>query len=383
MIWRTLLWRGGPWGARPRFQRAALGVVWAAFVLFPLVNAAASRAPVLQKVAVIVATVLFVAGYVLLIVWQRRAGDTRAAVILAGMLILAVFVTAVQNAGWGFLFIYCSACCGLLRGSRLGFAGVAVCTFLAALVPALAGGGPGDSIGYGASAAGIGLLMLLVRDLRVRNEELSEARAELARTAVARERERFARDLHDLLGHSLSVIALKAELAGRLVLVDGERAAAEVADIESVARQALAEVRETVGGFRRPTLDVELEGARVALEAAGIEASVERPSVTLNEEVEAVLGWTVREGATNVIRHSAARHCRVRLTAGGRLVGLEVVDDGRGGAGVNGHGGTGLAGLRDRVAAVGGTLSAGSQAAGGYRLLVEVPLASGAGDGGA
>ncbi|HWD64077.1 MAG TPA: histidine kinase dimerization/phosphoacceptor domain-containing protein [Solirubrobacteraceae bacterium] len=128
---------------------------------------------------------------------------------------------------------------------------MAVCTALAALLPAVSGGVYGDSVGYGASSAGVGLLMLLIRDLRVRNEELNQARAELARTAVAHERERFARDLHDLLGHSLSVIAIKAELARRLAPVDGERAAAEVADIETVARQALSEVRDAVSGYRR------------------------------------------------------------------------------------------------------------------------------------
>jgi two-component system sensor histidine kinase DesK len=372
-VWRAPFWGPGPWGERPWFQRTAMRGVWVAFVIFPLVNAATSRASITQKVAVIVATVLFVAGYAGLVGWQRQASDARAAVVLAGMLALAALLTALQGAAWGFLFIYCSACCGLLRGSRLGFTGVAVCTTLAALVPALSGGGYGDSIGYGASSAGIGLLMLLIRDLRVRNDQLSEARAELAQTAVARERERFARDLHDLLGHSLSVIAIKAELARRLAPIDGERAAAEVADIESVARQALAEVRDAVSGFRRPTLDVELEGARVALEAAGIEAEVERPSVELNEDVEAVLGWAVREGATNVIRHSAARRCSVRLTADLERAGLEVLDDGRGPNGA-GAGGNGLAGLRDRVAAVRGSVDAGPQAGGGFRLFVEVPL---------
>ena len=100
--------------------------------------------------------------------------------------------------------------------------------------------------------------MVLMRDLRVRNEELTEARAELARAAVAQERERFARDLHDLLGHTLSVIALKAELAGRLLPGDPERAAAEVGEVEQVARQALSEVRDAVSGYRQPTLEGEI-----------------------------------------------------------------------------------------------------------------------------
>jgi two-component system sensor histidine kinase DesK len=376
-IWRTMFWRGGPWGERPPFQRAAMGTMWIAFLIFPLVDALLVHAGVILKLATILATLLFLTGYVLMIGWQRTAGDAVAGTTLAAMLALAAFLTLVQDPAWGFLFIYCAACCGLLRGSRLGFTGVAVCTTLAAVLPALGGGIGGNSIGYGASAGGVGLLMLLIRDLRTRNSELNEARAELARVAVAHERERFARDLHDLLGHSLSVIAIKAELARRLAPVDGERAASEVADIETVARQALAEVREAVSGYRRPVLDVELEGARVALEAAGIRAEVERAPVALGEEVEAVLGWAVREGATNVIRHSSARHCHFRLTADASRAGLEVVDDGHGPNGSGPAAGNGLSGLRDRVDAVHGSLTAGANGAGGYRLSVEIPLAGG------
>ena len=172
--------------------------------------------------------------------------------------------------------------------------------------------------------------MVLMRDLRMRNAELTEARAELARTAVAQERERFARDLHDLLGHTLSVIALKAELAGRLLPDRPEQAATEVHEVEQVARAALGEVRQAVSGYRQPTLDGELAGARMALSAAGIRAEVERAPVTLDPEVEAVLAWAVREGATNVIRHSGAKRCTVRISAGLADAGVEVIDDGRG-----------------------------------------------------
>jgi two-component system sensor histidine kinase DesK len=222
------------------------------------------------------------------------------------------------------------------------------------------------------------MLMLLVRDLRTRNEELSEARAELAELAVARERERFARDLHDLLGHSLSVIAIKAELAGRLLPAQPERAAGEVRDVERVARQALADVREAVSGYRQPTLQGELAGARMALAAAGIEAEVHAGETAIGAEAEAVLAWAIREGATNVIRHSAARRCELRVTADGARATVEVIDDGRGPNGAA-PGGQGLSGLRERVAAVQGSLAAGPQAGGsGYRLRVEVPTAPGA-----
>jgi two-component system sensor histidine kinase DesK len=239
--------------------------------------------------------------------------------------------------------------------------------------------------------------MVLVRDLRTRNEELTEARAELARLAVAEERERFARDLHDLLGHSLSVIALKAELAGRLLPDRPDEASDEVAELEQIARGALTEVREAVSGYRQPTLDGELDGARMALSAAGIEAEVERPSVPLDPAVEAVLAWTVREGATNVIRHSGASRCTVRIGAGLGEASVEVVDNGVGAAdnGVgaaawngggdrndlagrvgpadNRTGGHGLAGLAERAEVLRGKLESGSLPGGGYRLFVCVP----------
>ena len=205
-----------------------------------------------------------------------------------------------------------------------------MCAVLAGVCSAIGGADGGTAISYVASSAGIGMLMLVMRDLRVRNMELNEARAELADMAVAEERERFARDLHDLLGHSLSVIALKAELAGRL-LADGPPAAArEVAELEQVARTALGEVRDAVSGYRQPTLDGELAGARMALSAAGIQADVQESRVSLDPAVEAVLAWAVREGATNVIRHSGARHCTFKVSASLTDAGVEVIDDGHG-----------------------------------------------------
>jgi two-component system sensor histidine kinase DesK len=234
----------------------------------------------------------------------------------------------------------------------------------------------GAIFGFATPTLGIGMLMLVVADLRTRNRELHAARAELARLAVADERARFARDLHDLLGHSLSVIALKAELAGRLMREQPAEAAGHVSEIEQVARGALTEVREAVSGYRQPTLDDEIAGAKMALSAAGIEAEIERPAVTFDPAIEAVLAWTVREGATNVIRHSGAGHCSVKVLAGLGEVGVEVLDDGPGceDAVANGHDGHGLEGLRERVARLHGQVEAGTGAAGGYRLAVRVPV---------
>jgi two-component system sensor histidine kinase DesK len=150
-----------------------------------------------------------------------------------------------------------------------------------------------------------------------------------------------------------------------------------VADVERVARQALAEVREAVSGYRRTTLEAELAGARVALEAAGIGWSAQVDPGPLPQQVEDALAWTVREGSTNVLRHSHARHCAVRIERRDGRVRVELLDDGRGAQSATGdglHGGSGLAGLAERIAARGGSLAAGTRPEGGFRLRVELPL---------
>ena len=285
----------------------------------------------------------------------------------------AIALTLASGPGWAFLFTYCTAVVALFSSAEVGWLWVVACAALAALCSRHRRGSASAVITYGVTSLGIGLLMVLMRDLRVRNEELSAARAELADAAVAQERERFARDLHDLLGHSLSVIALKAELAGRLLPARPEQAATEVGEVEQVARQALSEVRLAVSGYRQPTLEGELAGARMALAAAGIEAEVNVPKVTLQPDVEAVLAWAIREGATNVIRHSRAGRAAIRVTAGLADASVEVVDDGARGDRRRGaeagdaaagptrgrHAGHGLDGLRERAEAIDGRVEAG------------------------
>jgi two-component system sensor histidine kinase DesK len=231
--------------------------------------------------------------------------------------------------------------------------------------------------GMGLGLLGIGAAMVVMGEMMRANRELHAARAEVARLAVADERARFARDLHDLLGHSLSVISLKAQLARRRLPDDPQTAAADVADIEAVTREALRSVRAAVSGYHRPALDAELEGARTALGAAGIETTIERPDVELSPEVEAVLAWTVREAATNVIRHSGATHSAIRFVPALDQASIEVVDDGRGANGDHPGGGTGLAGLEARVRHAGGRLEAGPRDDGpGFRVRAVVPVGS-------
>lgn len=214
---------------------------------------------------------------------------------------------------------------------------------------------------------------------------LHAARKEIARLAVMTERLRIARDLHDLLGHNLSLIALKSELARRLVTIAPERAIVEIGDVEHVARTMLQEVREAVGNYRQPTLSSELQGAREILSAAGIACLTEGDeSATsgLATPVEAALAWAVREGVTNVIRHSRARECVIRVTRQRQTAGVEIIDDGAGNGAGDGAGndrGNGLRGLAERVDALGGQFEAGPRSGGGFRLAVSVPLVQRAG----
>ena len=195
------------------------------------------------------------------------------------------------------------------------------------------------------------------------NRELSEARAEVARLAAENERTRIARDLHDLLGHSLTTITVKAGLARRLAERDPARAAQEIGEVEALTRSALGDVRAAVAGYRDVTLAGELASAREVLRAAGIEADAPR-AIEVDPAHAELFGWVVREGVTNVVRHSRAQTCTIAVGPDW----LEIADDGRGGA--NGAG-SGLAGLRERVAAAGGTVRAESTGR-GWRLRVDM-----------
>ena len=184
---------------------------------------------------------------------------------------------------------------GLTLAQREAMVAIVASALLGSLTQTL-WGDDGNAFAVGATTIGIGVMMIGFSRLIHANEELLEARDDLARLAVAEERLRFARDLHDLLGHSLSVIVLKAELAGRLLPGDPEKAEGHVADMREVARAALGEVRDAVSGYRRPTLAGELAGARAALEAAGIAPQLDDVEVDLPPDTEAVLAGPSARG---------------------------------------------------------------------------------------
>lgn len=241
------------------------------------------------------------------------------------------------------------------------------------------------SLAYGTFLSGFVVSVIIMLFQAV--AQLKSTRQELARNAVAEERLRFSRDLHDLLGHTLSVVVVKAEAARRIAGRDLDAALTQVGDIEAVGRQALTEIREAVTGYREGSLATELDRARSALAASDIEVVLHESGPPLPPQTEALLGWVVREGVTNVVRHSGASRARIELHAAEGQARLTITDNGRGPAApatrASGGGtatlesprtGTGLRGLTERLAAAGGSLTTGPATAGGFRVTAVLPL---------
>jgi two-component system sensor histidine kinase DesK len=376
-----------PTGRRAAVIKLMWILIWMLYLQPPVHDLAAGHHGTGATVAGWVALTAFVLGYLGLVFFRTdsESADPRTYAALAVLGALGVVLSLTLGKDWLVLFVYLSVACGAalpLREAPYGVVGVsAVLAGLGAgvdpglrwdpslLIPALLGG----------------MAMLGVKRLVRTTIELREARATVAHLAATEERLRLARDLHDLLGHSLSLITLKSELAGRMLPDRPEDAARQVADIETVSRQALVDVREAVSGYRRPTLPVELAGARQALAAAGIEARVRPPgewpgTVPVSGEPEGALAWALREAVTNVVRHSGARRCELTLAEGPEpgTVTLTVADDGHGPVTDTGWSagrrGNGLTGLAERLLIAGGELRTRLAEPGpGFVLTATVP----------
>jgi two-component system sensor histidine kinase DesK len=218
----------------------------------------------------------------------------------------------------------------------------------------------------------IGSLTIQARAKEAGDARLRMAQDEVERLAKLAERERIARDLHDLLGHTLSVVVLKSELAQKLMSRDPARAMQEIAEVERISRQGLADVREAITGYRSSGLAAEIEHVRETLTAAGIETTIEALPVALAPAQETALSLALREAATNVIRHAAAKTCHIKFYAQDGSALMEVQDDGKGGEAPFGHG---LTGMRERIHALGGALQRETER--GTRLLIRLPLKAG------
>ena len=371
---------GGRVSRLPRGGRLLGPLLGLVFLIYPI-RAVLASDPTPARVFFALGGAALFAGVFLWLMWMQdplwsasvepsEVHKRRATIaFLAG---LAISLNLVLGDEWRVLFFHVNVAAGIMlltRDAYVAIAGLAATTLALGFAYGMAWLAlPTTAIGLWATA--------FVRQVAT-VAELRSAREELARLAVSEERLRFARDLHDLLGHSLSLITLKSELAGRLLPAAPEKAATEVQDIEGVARQALREVREAVAGYRRPSLDEELAGAREMLEAAGIACRIENRAGVLPNAVDAALAWAVREGTTNVIRHSQAKHCLIVLAREGEEIYTEITDDGRGYQETNGEdSGSGLSGLTERVATFAGGVEAVSLPDGGFRLRVGLPAKS-------
>ncbi|MCX4775600.1 sensor histidine kinase [Streptomyces sp. NBC_01264] len=321
---------------------------------------------------------------------SREAASTRWCLVVMGL------VTCGLALGYGGSWLTFFPLLGLatgavLRGRTLGVAVIGLSAVGGAIAVYHDGWGAVGVV-YGTFLSGMVTAAILALSETVR--ELRETRQELARAAVEQERLRFSRDLHDLLGHTLSVIVVKSEAARRLAPRDLDAALAQVADIESVGRQALVEIREAVTGYREASLAGELDRARGVLTAAGIEPVVRQSGPPLPARTAALLGWVVRESVTNAIRHSGATRCEIEVRGAAERVRLVITDDGGAGVGSDppddgpksgdpksggppggGPAGSGLKGLAERLAAAGGTLGSGPAPGGrGFRVTAELPV---------
>jgi two-component system, NarL family, sensor histidine kinase DesK len=343
----------------------------AAWILFPIPTAIAILASGLNPPNIAAACGFAVWGAVWAWLWLRAIGRNQVAEVVGLVAITALLAefTLVQPQPGGtflvFSFIVAGTCFPLRRALWV-LGGLTMLQVVMAVIRledlATAVNNLINSLLVGGVGVGARLFWQSYR-------ELVAAREEIARLAVTEERLRFARDLHDILGQSLAVLVLKSELVNKQLPADADESVrAELRDVARVARKSLNDVREAASGYRRPSLSMEIANARNALRAAGIGVLVEDTLGRVAAEQDAVLAWCVREGVTNVLKHSGATRCVIRLARTNGTAVLEVADDGRGAQSLDG--GIGLIGLRERVELAGGRFEVGAEPEGGLRLAV-------------
>ncbi|MFI6215157.1 sensor histidine kinase [Nocardia brasiliensis] len=313
-----------------------------------------------------------VAGFGVLFVWSQSDMAGRPMGFRVGLLAAMAAVAGAGTAAFGTswvvaLMLTAVACVNLLPlvfGSVLGVLAVGSLTW------AVLGQGGAALVVFGA-----GMIAVLRGRLLLEIVQSRATRQAMAAAAVGDERLRIARDLHDLLGNSLATMLVKAELAQRLAHIDPDAAAAASAEVQQVGRQTMLEVQEAVRGYRATTLADEVARAKQSLALLRDGLTVRIPDRVWDERVDTLLGWVVREAVTNVLRHADASRCAitVRVHEQPRAVELTVDNDELFGRASTG-GGHGLLGLAERARVLGGTVTAGPTANGGYRLAVSVPL---------
>jgi two-component system, NarL family, sensor histidine kinase DesK len=306
--------------------------------------------------------VLYFAGY-----WVR---GTRLVLVIAGMSLIGVILSYTPFRFYGAtFFIYAAAMIAFVDRDRPRIAHLALYLAMVGAFGLVSRQEAWFFLPAVFIAGVIGALNLHWAEVWRSNAKMRLAQSEVERLAKVAERERIARDLHDVLGHTLSVIALKSELASKLIERDPTRAAQEIREVNEVARDALFQVRNAVTGYRASGLSAEFEAMKRAFETAGVTLSVEAEKLTLSPSHENALALVLREASTNVLRHAEARTCRVRLAHRGGEALLEIEDDGKGGEPCEGNG---FMGMRERIAALGGSLVRDGRS--GMRLEITLPL---------
>ncbi len=348
-----------PWFARRSWIWRPCAGLFTLWLVPTALDAWHSDRPTWLRVLICVLLAGYAAAYIGMLPWRSALRPRLVAYV--GVLALGLACVALLGSReiGVLMFALIAGAVALPTGWAVGVSVVLLAGMLGAT--ALSSQGPqyGEVIVFGSITWMMIMMFGLVRAIA----QLRQARERVAELAVAEERARVTRDLHDVLGHGLTTITVKAGLARRLLEAgDTDRAAAEVSDVERLSRQVLSEVRATVSARREASLPAELASARAVLAAAGITADLPQAVDNLAPQYHEPFAYVLREAITNVVRHSDARRCEVRLGPSW----LEVRDDGSGGE-PNGSG-SGLAGLRERLAPLGGTLEAGRLPGGGFRL---------------
>jgi two-component system sensor histidine kinase DesK len=330
------------------------------YLVYPVFGGASALEWAIYAVALVVFLALYFRAFW---VGGRELLPYVAAIVALGVLL------SPMNPGATVFFIYGAAFMGEVGRPSVAIRGIAAIVVIVAIESLIFSFRPSTWIPPVVFSVIIGGTNLHFAERRRADARLRLAQHEVERLAKVAERERIARDLHDLLGHTLSIIVLKSELASKLADRDHQRAIEEIRDVERISRHALSEVRRAVEGYRVQGLAAELATARAALGAAGVSVESAVPDLTLGPAEEKALAFALREAVTNVIRHAQARRCWISLREAGGAAELEIRDDG---VGIGGTEGSGLAGMRDRLRALGGRLAVENRS--GTRLRMTVPI---------
>jgi two-component system sensor histidine kinase DesK len=352
---------------KPRLRAASMfHLVWTVYIFGDLVFANTLNPH--WWLATLIAVPVFLALYALSYIRPLRQASWFAAVVA----LVAYALMGINASGGGCLVVYACAMMGFEGSPKRSYAGMAAVLGGFALVGTYVYSWPLSILAtLSFIAISVGSINIIYRVNAQRDAELKLSHDEVRRLAAMAERERIGRDLHDLLGHTLSLITLKLELSRRLLDRDTEAARREMEEAESVARHALAEVRSAVTGIRATGLAAELASARLLLNASTVHFDYVSDLPELPERLEAGLALILREAVTNIHRHARASSAEARIAVAGGILTLCVADNGIGGVGEEGNG---ICGMRERVRALGGTLAFESERGKGTRVRIAVPL---------